>query len=158
MKLKIYLSSIFLFLIIFSGFASEPLDYQIVGAGSGNQGIYLVKVFVISTKNKPDIELLKKCAVHGVLFKGFSDKDSRITQKPLTGSSLTEQEHSDFFEPFFQKGGAYLNYVDLVVSQYEIVKLAKKQYRIGATFSVAKEQLRKDLEKAGVVKELSSGF
>lgn len=81
-----------------------------------------------------------------------------MSQKPLAGSALSEQEHSDFFVPFFQDGGAYSNYVDLVVAQYDIVKMAKKEYRIGATFSVAKEQLRKDLEKAGVIKGLASGF
>ncbi|HJD94152.1 MAG TPA: hypothetical protein K8W07_04125 [Bacteroides togonis] len=158
MKLKICLSAILLAIVSLSVFSSEPFEYQIVGAGSGTQGNYLVKVFVISKKNKPDVDLLKKCAVHGVLFKGFSDQQSRMSQKPLAGSALSEQEHSDFFVPFFQDGGAYSNYVDLVVAQYDIVKMAKKEYRIGATFSVAKEQLRKDLEKAGVIKGLASGF
>lgn len=49
-----------------------------------------------------------------------------MSQKPLAGSALSEQEHSDFFVPFFQDGGAYSNYVDLVVAQYDIVKMAKK--------------------------------
>lgn len=158
MKLKFYLSFILLVLVAVSGFSAEPVEYQIVGSGSGTQGNYLVKVYVISKKNKPDLAVLKRCAVHGVLFKGFSDQNSRINQKPLAGSALAEQEHSDFFVPFFQEGGAYLNYVDLVTPQYDIVKMAKKQYRIGATFTVSKEQLRKDLEKAGVIKGLASGF
>ena len=158
MKLKIYLSVVLLFLASFFSFAGEPLEYEIVGAGSGMQGTYLVKVFVVSKKNKPDLDLLKKCAVHGVLFKGFSDSESRVKQKPLAGGLPAEQQHSDFFVPFFEENKSYLNYADMVNSQYEIVKLAKKQYRIGATLSVSKDQLRKDLEQAGVVKSLASGF
>lgn len=50
MKLKICLSAILLALVSLSVFSSEPFEYQIVGAGSGTQGNYLVKVFVISKK------------------------------------------------------------------------------------------------------------
>lgn len=158
MKLKVYLSFILLFIMVLKGNAAGPLEYEIVGAGSGVQGTYLVKVFVISKKSKPDADLLKKCAVHGVLFKGFSDKESRIKQQPLAGSRLAEQEHADFFEPFFQEGGPYKEYADMVNAQYDITKMSKKQYRIGAIFSVSKEQLRKDLEKAGVIKKLGNLF
>ena len=158
MKLTYALTLILLFALSWAGFAAEPLQYEIVGAGSGTQGTYLVKVYVVSKKNKPDLELLKKCAVHGVLFKGFTVTNSRVTQKPLAGSPLAEQEHTDFFEPFFADGGSYANYVSMVTAQYDVVKMKKKQYRIGATFSVAKDQLRKDLEKAGVLKGLGAGF
>lgn len=157
MKLKYFLSFI-LFFTFSLAFAAEPLEYEIKGVGSGVQGTYLVKVYVISKKSKPDADLLKKCAVHGVLFKGFAGTNSRVHQKPLAGSPLAEQQHSDFFDPFFSEGGAYRNYADLVTSQYEITKMAKKQYRIGATISVMKDQLRKDLEQAGVIKALGAGF
>lgn len=157
MKLNYFLSFI-LFFTFSLAFAAEPLEYEIMGAGSGAQGTYLVKVYVISKKNKPDIDLLKKCAVHGVLFKGFAGENSRLRQKALAGSPLAEQQHSDFFEPFFSEEGTYKNYADMVTSQYEIIKMAKKQYRIGATISVLKDQLRKDLEQAGVIKSLGAGF
>lgn len=158
MKMKFYLSVVLLFCVSIFSFAGEPLEYEITGAGTGMQGTYLVKVSVVSKKNKPDLELLKKCAVHGVLFKGFSDSTSRVKQKALAGGILAEQQHSDFFTPFFEENKSYLNYADLVTSQYEVVKLAKKQYKIGAILSVDKEQLRKDLEQAGVIKSLGSGF
>lgn len=158
MKSKYALTLFLLVAVALAGFAAEPLQYEIVGAGSGTQGTYLVKVYVVSKKNKPDLELLKKCAVHGVLFKGFTVANSRVTQKPLAGSALAEQQNTDFFEPFFADGGAYANYVSMVTAQYDVVKMQKKQYRIGATFSVSKDQLRKDLEKAGVLKGLGAGF
>jgi GTP-sensing pleiotropic transcriptional regulator CodY len=33
-----------------------------------------------------------------------------------------------------------------------------KEYKVGVTVSVSKDQLRKDLEAAGVIKSLGSGF
>lgn len=138
--------------------AAGPLNYEIESAGTGTQGSYLVKVWVISSKNKPDIDLIKKCAVHGVLFRGFSSKELRDAQKPLAGNALVEQTHKDFFEAFFKNGGPYRNYITMVSPTYEIIKMAKKQYRIGAIFSIQKDQLRKDLEQAGIVKGLNTGF
>lgn len=158
MKVKYLLSLFLLFAIALGGRAAEPLQYEIVGSKGGTQGTYIVKVYVMEKKSKPDLELLKKCAVHGVLFKGFTIENSRVTQKPLAGSPLAEQEHADFFEAFFRDGGAYNSYVSMITPQYDIVKMSKKQYRIGATFSVAKDQLRKDLEQAGILKGLNSGF
>jgi len=39
----------------------------------------------------------------------------------------------------------------------ESVKVGK-EYKIGVVVSVSKDQLRKDLEAAGIIKGLSSGF
>lgn len=158
MKTRTLLTFILLCVITLGGWASEPLQYQIEGAGTGVQGTYLVKVYVISKKSRPEASVMLKCAVHGVLFRGFTDKKSRTTQRPLAGSPTVEHERSDFFEPFFEDKGQYLNYVSMLSTGYEVVKMAKKEYKIGATFSVSKDLLRKDLESAGVLKKLSSGF
>ena len=70
---------------------------EIEGEGVGAQGTYLVKVTVIQKKSKLDADVIKKCAVHGVLFKGFSSQTSRTRQKPLAGSMVVEQQHSGLF-------------------------------------------------------------
>lgn len=158
MKLKHFLSLILIFVFALTVGAGEPLEYQIVSAGSGTTGHYLVKVYVYSKKNRPDPELLKKCAVHGVLFKGFTSQESRVSQKPLAKSAIVEQQNAEFFDLFFQDGGAYSKYADIVTTNYEVVKVAKKQYRIGVTLSVSEAQLRSDLEKAGILRGLNSGF
>ena len=44
-------------------------QYDIMGAGSGNEGMTLVKVFVYANNNVGDSEL-KRAAVHGVVFRG----------------------------------------------------------------------------------------
>lgn len=157
-SIKVVAFFFFFLLCVVPAMAEEPLNYEIESAGSGTQGTYLVKVWVISKKNKPDLNVIQKCAVHGVLFRGFSNKELRSAQKPLAGSALAEQSHMDFFTAFFKDNGPYRNYVTMVSPTYEIIKMAKKQYRIGATFTVQKDQLRKDLTDAGILKGLNSGF
>ncbi len=138
--------------------AAEVSDYEIVAAGSGLQGTYLVKVYVFSKKAKVNTEELKKCAVHGVLFRGFASEESRVSQRPLAGSALVEQQNPDFFNLFFKDGGSYARYASLTSQALEVVKVKKKLYRIGATLSVSKDQLRRDLEAAGILKGLDVGF
>lgn len=155
------LKLVFLFIFLCSTaaiYAGGVLNYEIVGAGVGTQGTYLVKVWVVSKKNKPDINLIKKCAVHGVLFRGFVNEDKRGEQKALTGSPTVEQKNDSYFQKFFEDEGGYRNYVTMVSDAYDIVKTKKKEYRIGATLTVSSEQLRKQLTNDGIIKGLNTGF
>ena len=163
-RLKSSSASRFILLLFFALFvganlyADEPLNYEIEGVEVGAQGTYLVKVWVVSKKNKVESDVLKKCAVHGVLFKGVYNKEKRIAQKPLAGTAAVEQQHADYFAEFFKDGGAYRSYANMVTPQVEVVKSGKKEYRIGATLTVLKEQLYKDLVAAGILKNLNSIF
>lgn len=133
------------------------MPYQIEGTGkTASQGSYLVNVTVTSKKNKIDDAEVAKCAVHGVLFRGFSAKGSLSAQKPLARSAAAEAEHADFFEPFFKEGTA-TRYASTVPGSRTVVKIGK-QYQISETVEVRKDQLRSDLQEAGVLKGLSSGF
>lgn len=130
-------------------------QYDIMGAGSGNEGMLLVKVFVYAKKNIPDEEL-KRAAVHGVTFRGFTGNNSGANQ-PAMASPTAEIDHSTYCEAFFAVDGQCLNYASIIPGSYERVKTGKG-YKYGAIVQVNKTALRKDLEKAGVVRSLSSGF
>ena len=84
------------------------------------------------------------------------------TQKPLVRNPNIENEKADFFKEFFAEGGKYMKYVsvtnDGAVGAGDRLKISKREYKIGVIVSVRKDQLRKDLENAGIVKGLSSGF
>lgn len=69
---RIIMTILFVFICIGAYAGDDLLKYEIEGEGVGVQGTYLVKVTVIQKKSKLDIDVIKKCAVHGVLFKGFS--------------------------------------------------------------------------------------
>jgi hypothetical protein len=131
--------------------------YEIACAGEGVQGTYLVKVWSYSKKPAVAIEQSKKNGVHGVIFKGFPGSGQKCqSQRPIAPSPSVEQEHADFFKRFFSNGGDYMKYVTTSGST-ETLKVGN-EYKVGVTVSVSKDQLRKDLEAAGVIKSLGSGF
>lgn len=134
-------------------------EYQISGTGeTAAQGTYMVKVSVLVKKAK-DVsdDVISRCAVHGVLFKGFSNQNTRQTQKPLAGSPSAEASHADYFESFFRPGGAAASYADVIGTSRTTTK-SGKLYKVTTVVSVNKDQLRKDLEDAGVIKGLNSIF
>ena len=133
-------------------------EYSIRCGGSGTQGYYIVEVSAYASKTSQISQsLVCRCAVHGVLFKGFSGSNGCTSQRPLTGSPMVEHQHQEFFEPFFKDGGGYSSYASMVDGSLKTQKEGK-MYKVTATVSVAKDQLRTDLEKAGVIKGLNSGF
>ena len=155
----------FLFMVIFCLLAlsvqankPENLRYDIECAGTGSQGTYLVKVWVYG-KNPKKItsDVIKKYAVHGVIFKGFAGKSGCAAQRPIAQSPALEQEKADFFNVFFNKDKAYGKYVTEVGGTAERVKIGK-EYKVAAIISVSKDLLRKDMETAGIIRGLSDGF
>lgn len=136
--------------------------YEIECVGTGTEGTYLVKVYSYSKKSKIAIAQAQKNAVHGVVFKGFGGGGRGCTsQRPLASSPAVEDEKADFFNAFFADGGKFMKYVsvsgDGTINAEDIMKVGK-EYKIGIVVTVMKDQLRKDLEAAGVIKGLSSGF
>ncbi len=132
---------------------NDPLKYDIQSAGSGTQGTCLVKVYVYSSSAKD--EQLKYAAVHGVLFRGYKGTPSA---PPLAGSATVETQQADYFKAFFTKEKTFQQYASVVPGSYERVKVAKGGYKIGAIVQVSKDQLRTDLQAAGIIRGLSSGF
>ena len=144
--------------------ATNEWRYEIECAGIGAQGTYLVKVWSYSKKPKVAIEQAKKNAIHGIIFKGFVGNSSKgcRTQKPLSRNGTLQDENRSFFNSFFENGGKYQKFVNLstdgAVRAGDIMKVKKGLYKVGIIVSVQKDELRKDLENAGVIKSLSSGF
>lgn len=130
--------------------------YDIAAAGSGVQGTYLVKVWVYSKKGKVSDEELKYAAVHGCIFRGFSGTQGMPSARPMVSSPTVEQEKSDYFDTFFES--TYLQFASVVDASYEVVKMKKKGYKVGAVVQVQKDNLRRELEKSGIIKGLGAGF
>lgn len=140
----------------------EAWRYEIEVVGTGVQGTYQIKVWSYGKKPEVVMEQAKKNAVHGVIFRGFP-KNGRISgQKPLARNPNLEQEKEAFFDDFFANGGKYLKYVTLAnngaIEPGDRIKISKKEYKIGVIVSIDVSGLRKDLEEAGIIKPLTSGF
>ena len=139
--------------------SSTPINYTIPtytieGAGTGVQGTYLVKVTTSAkSPNKVSDTDLALCAVHGVLFRGFSGE--RQHQRPLTGNAVNEQQYADFYNTFFQQ--AYKQYGYTEPTSRSVMKVGK-EYKVSALVSVKKDQLRKDLTQQGIIRGIANGF
>lgn len=157
----------FLF-VITSSFAKDKADkdtdswrYEIEAVSTGTSGSYLVKVWSYSKKPTLAIEQAKKNAVHGIVFKGFAGKQRVSGQKPLVQDANAEIEKAEFFNNFFSDGGKYMKFVSLTndgsIAAEDRLKVGK-EYKIGVIVSVNISELRKDLEQAGIIRALDSGF
>lgn len=133
--------------------------YDIECVGNGKEGTYAIKIWSYSKKANVAIEQAKKNAVHGILFKGYGGNDQGcVSQKPIATNPNIEQEKADFFAEFFEDGGKYMKYVsDAADAAPDRVKVGR-EYKVGIIVIVNKDALRKDMEQAGVIRGLSSGF
>lgn len=135
--------------ISFAKSAHSNYEYDIVGVAIAKDGYYLVEVSAMVDKKKDaTLDVAKKCAIHGCLFKGFAV--DRLSQKPIMPSPATEQEHQDFFTRLLdEQYEAYTNCSHPI----QIIKIGKR-YKVKAIIVVAKDNLRKDLEAAGILRSL----
>ena len=131
--------------------------YEVEKTGTGTQGTYQLKVWTYSKDVATASIQAKKNAVHAVMFKGIPGG-----QKPLVKNPNAEAEKAEFFKEFFEDGGKFQKYVFLsnngAIGPGDRIKISKKEYKIGVVVSVSVASLRKDLEAAGIIKSLSSGF
>jgi len=142
--------------------ATKEWRYELECIGVGSQGTYLVKVWSYSKNQNVAIEQAKKNAVHGVVFKGYAGTGQKCPSQPALAPQVgVENQFESFFSKFFADGGDYMKYIsvsgDGATGANDVEKVGK-QYKIGVIVSVMKDALRKDLEAAGVIKGLSSGF
>lgn len=137
--------------------ADAQLEYEIQGAGTGVQGSYLVEVSLLTKNNKVSDAELVNAAVHGVLFRGFVNPETRNSQKPLAGSAANEAQHADFYKDFFSPSGMAHTFGSVARGTRTITK-AGKQWRVTAKVTVNKATLQQYLEQMGIIESLNSLF
>ena len=128
-------------------------------ARSNADGMCLVKVWSYSKKSRIAADQCRKNAVHGIMFKGYSASDgTTVSQRPLVKDAAALTDKAEFFDAFFADGGPYGQIVSAVTDGSMEVRKVGKQYKVGVVVTVSKDQLRKYLEDAGVIRSLTSGF
>ena len=151
------LTALCLLLTLTLGAWAQTPDYNITCGGQGKDGQYLVRVTAtLKQKNVDAQRELKRLAVHGVLFRGFTGTAKGCTtQKPLAGNPDLEFTRADFFTPFLGDGGGHEKFVSLVTSSYSTTKLKKKMQEASALLLVDKEGLLRFLEQEKVIQGFS---
>jgi hypothetical protein len=156
---------LFLSFLLFSVFAFSQKDrdpgtynYEIQFLRTGVEGTELFKIFTYCKKEKDCFDFAKVDAIKAILFKGIPGSG---LQRPMIPEAGAEDKYRDYFIEFFKPGGKYLNFVaisnDGSISEDDRFKVGKN-LKIGIIISVQKANLRRELEAAGIVKPLSSGF
>ena len=142
---------------------TEAWKYEIECVGIVKPGTKVIKVWSYSKKANVATKQAQKNAVHGLIFKGYAGGGQGCTsQKPLVSDASVAEQKKDFFDNFFElEGGKYQKFVSHSSdSTPEVigVKIKGYKYKVGVVVTVNTTELRKDLEAAGVVRGLSSGF
>jgi hypothetical protein len=134
-------------------------NYEVECMGTGMDGTQLVKVWGYGNKPENAAYQAKKNAVHAVVFKGITGGKPGCMTRPLVTKPGAEVQHADYFETFFSDGGHYLSFVSQSGDgSMERIKVDKKQYKVGVIVSVKHTALRRELETAGIIPKLDSGF
>ena len=137
---------------------TKQFRYELECAGNAVQGTYLVKVWSYSKKASVAENQCRKNAVHGVIFKGYGGRGQEcVQQRPLANNPGAETQDAEYFNSFFADGGEFQKYASIIEGTTESVKVGK-EYKVGCVVSVRKEDLRKALEAAGVIRGLGSMF
>ena len=131
--------------------------YEIECAGNAVQGTYLVKVWTYSKSAAVAENQCRKNAVHGVIFKGYGGGQGCVSQRPMANNPGVEQQYKEYFDSFFATGGEFQKYASILEGTTETVRIGR-EYKVGVVVSVRKDDLRKALEAAGIIKKLNSGF
>ncbi len=128
------------------------LEYEISCAGNGEYGRYLVSVSAFVNKKKDISHLVvKQCAVHGVLFKGFPGSRGCRSQKPILNDPVFEQKYKELFTDIIYN--QYNIYATSVDEALNVIKVGKR-YKVTAVIEVNATMLRKILETKGVIRKL----
>lgn len=136
---------------------TKQFRYEIECGGNAIQGTYLVKVWTYSKSKNVAENQCRKNAVHGVIFKGYGGGQGCVSQRPMANTPGVETQFEDYFKSFFADGGEFQKYASIMAGTTETVKVGK-EYKVGVVVSVRKDDLRKALEAAGIIRGLSSGF
>lgn len=136
---------------------TQAYRYEIECAGNAQPGSYLVKVWSYSKKASVAENQCRKNAVHGVLFKGFGGGNGCIAQRAIVNTPGAEDANKAYFDQFFGEGGEFMKYASIVAGTTEMVKVGK-EYKVGNVVNVRKDDLRKAMEHAGVIKSFNAGF
>ena len=141
---------------------ANDMNYEAVVVGIGADGTKLIKVYAYAKKIAIAKIKAKQNAVAACLFKGIHGSREKNV-KPIVTDPREADSHEAYFEKFFDlETGNYIRYVGVTndATGKDILKqkggLWKGGYKVGMVVSVNYDELRKEMERQGIVKKLSN--
>ena len=135
--------------------------YEMESVGVGSQGSAQLKVWSYSKFPETAKEQSKKNAIHGVCFRGYQG-DGRVQGKDKMVTAENELKFEKFFTAFFKDGGEYLRFVQFTgdgeIGMGDLIKVGKKEFKVGVVVKVDFPGLRAYFEEQGIVAKLGGRF
>ena len=128
-------------------------NYEVQHIAS-SEGTETLKVYSYAKTEKEGLEQGKLNAIRAIIFKGIPGADF---QKPLVAEVGAEEKYKSYFNEFLKPGGKYLKFIALSSNSIEVFKSDEMQ-KVGVTVTIQKDNLRKELEAANIIKTLTNGF
>ena len=138
---------------------SDGYNYEVETVGVGTEGTKALKVWAYGRDVEEAVDMAKKAAVAACIFRGLPASTYALSTPAL----CTDYDHEwdDYFDAFFASGGDYLDYINLTSdgdpSGQDRLKM-KNGYKVAIYVQVLYDNLRRHLEKTGVIKSLNSYF
>ena len=71
--------------------------------------------------------------------------------------NISEEKYKSYFNEFFKDGGKYLKFISLTNNNIEVLE-GSDRLKVGIIVTIQKDNLRKELEAANIIKALNNGF
>lgn len=139
---------------------NSSYNYEIFVQAVGVDGTKVYKVYGYGKKVEDAILNARRCAVAAVVFKDIPGT-AGVEGTPALCTDDAATQHAAWFDNFFAYGGAWQNYVNLATDAAPSGKNRLKMkdgYKVGVIVQVLYDQLRADLEKAGICKKMDYLF
>ncbi len=137
----------------------SSFNYEVGVIGVGQDGTKAMKVWGYGSNVDNAIVQAKKNAVAACIFRGIPGGNGAAPTPALCPDSQCEEKNAAYFDQFFETAGTYLKFINLttdgVPSGQDRLKI-KGGYKVAIYVQVMYENLRKELENAGIIAKLGS--
>lgn len=141
---------------------NSQYNYEVATLAVGVDGTKLVKVWGYGKTAEDAIRDAKAQGVACAIFRGFpaGSNGSAAPTPAIVSDPDASTKYEEYFTKFFEPGGKYLQYVNSSSDgvSTDRVKVNKKTYKVGVSLSISYDELRKELERQGIARKLSTGF
>lgn len=141
---------------------SSSYNYEIQPAGVGQDGTKAVKVWGYGRSPEDAVQIAKRNAVAACIFRGIPAGPGVGPTPPIVTEHNAHEIHAEYFEEFFKVGGRYLNFIALSTdgppSGQDRIRIERNYYKVGVNVQVMYDNLRRELENAGIARRLDHGF
>ena len=134
--------------------AEEVKDYEVENINkTGAEGTVTFKVWCYGKNTDEAVSKAKYSAVHAVLFRGIPGTNF---ESPMVTDIKIQEKKKEYFDVFFATNGKYINFVTLSndgsIGVGDRLKVGK-QYKVGTIVQVNHSELRKEMEKSGIIRK-----